>query len=179
MTTPPDPTQPWLPDANQSAPSDPMTYLNPTQQDSPPPPDFSPQPDFAPQPAYPAAPGYATLPGQPGYGPGYPIQPGQPLPAGYGYPVYAQAPPTNTLAIIALVMAFVFAPAAIVCGHIARKQIRTSGESGDGLALAGLICGYVFTGISVLICGVYVVIFAAFVHSANNINDVSNFLHYM
>lgn len=33
---------------------------------------------------------------------------------------------------------------AIICGHIARGQIRLSGgtQQGDGLALAGLIIGY-------------------------------------
>lgn len=32
---------------------------------------------------------------------------------------------------------------AIVCGHIARKQIRASGEDGDGLAVGGLVLGYI------------------------------------
>lgn len=31
---------------------------------------------------------------------------------------------------------------AIVCGHIARSQIRRTGEEGGGLALAGLLIGY-------------------------------------
>lgn len=83
-------------------------------------------------------------------------------PSGYPYP----PPPrgTNTMAILALVFAFVFAPAAIVLGHIARKQIKQTGEEGDGLALAGLIMGYVFTGLTVLFCVgylVFVIIFAA------------------
>jgi predicted RNA-binding protein with TRAM domain len=30
----------------------------------------------------------------------------------------------------------------IVLGHIARAQIRRTGQDGDGLALAGLIIGY-------------------------------------
>jgi hypothetical protein len=54
-------------------------------------------------------------------------------------------PPWNALAIIAFVLAFVVPPGGIVCGHIARGQIRSTGEQGDGLALAGLILGYVFT----------------------------------
>jgi hypothetical protein len=66
--------------------------------------------------------------------------PGPPPPPQYGaYPPPAPAPPTNTLAIIALVCAFVFAPAGIICGIIARRQIRQTGESGDGLALAAII----------------------------------------
>ncbi|MGB9377968.1 MAG: DUF4190 domain-containing protein [Mycobacteriales bacterium] len=62
-----------------------------------------------------------------------------PPPGGYYPPPPPQGPPTNTLAIISLVGAFVFAPAGLICGIIARKQIRQSGEAGDGLALAGII----------------------------------------
>ena len=82
-------------------------------------------------------------------------QPYQSPPPYHGYP----PPPrgTNILAILALVFAFVFAPAAIVMGHIARKQIQQTGEEGDGLALAGLIMGYVFTGLTLLFCVGYVV----------------------
>jgi Domain of unknown function (DUF4190) len=87
---------------------------------------------------------YSLPPGQPHYGPQ-----GQP------YPPYQQpygphpAAPTNGMAITALVcgaVSFVvgitFIPA-IVCGHIAQRQIRQTGEQGGGLALAGLILGYV------------------------------------
>jgi hypothetical protein len=31
---------------------------------------------------------------------------------------------------------------AVVCGHVARGQIRRTGEAGDGVAIAGLILGY-------------------------------------
>src|SRR5829696_3685763 len=79
------------------------------------------------------APGY----GQPAYGPPGYGPPGYPPP---GYPpLYGR--PTNTMAILALVMAFVFAPAGLILGIIARKQIRQTGEDGDGLALAGMIVG--------------------------------------
>jgi hypothetical protein len=100
--------------------------------------------------------------GQPGYGQQpYGAQPGY-GPPGYGQPGYPYAPPvatTNTMAILALVFAFVFAPAAIVLGHVAKKQIRQSGEQGSGLATAGLWLGYIFTGIFALYCaGVIVAI---------------------
>lgn len=49
---------------------------------------------------------------------------------------------TNAMAITAFVMAFVFAILAIPFGHMARSQIRKTGESGGGLALAALIIGY-------------------------------------
>jgi hypothetical protein len=92
--------------------------------------------------------------GQHGPPPGY----GHPLPQGTpaGHPSYpspyyvvAAAPPTNTMAILAIIFAFVFSPLGIVFGLIGRSQIRRTGESGDGLALAGLIFGAVFTALSV------------------------------
>lgn len=66
----------------------------------------------------------------------------------------------STLAIISLVsgllgwtvLPVVGAIAAIVTGHLAKKEIRESNNalSGDGMALAGLILGYVQIGILVL-----------------------------
>lgn len=75
----------------------------------------------------------------------------------------AQAPAssTNVMAILALIFAFVFAPAGIVLGHIGLNQIKKTGESGRGLALTGTILGYVFTGLGLLVLIFYVVIFAA------------------
>ena len=58
-----------------------------------------------------------------------------------GQQPFPQAPKTNTLAIISLVSAFFVSLAAIITGHIALGQIKRSGESGRGLALAGLILG--------------------------------------
>jgi hypothetical protein len=79
-------------------------------------------------------------------------------------------PKTNTLAIVTLVLSLVgllatFALpiitqiAAIICGHIARSQVRHSGgaETGAGMALAGLIIAYlslVFSFIGMLFLGV-------------------------
>ena len=109
------------------------------------------------QPPY-GAPSSGQPYGQPQYGqqPGY----GQPP---YGQQPYAQQPytpqaPTNTMAILSLVFAFVFSPAAIVMGHVAKKQIRQTGESGEGLATAGLWLGYIFTSLYVLICAFYIVV---------------------
>ena len=57
---------------------------------------------------------------------------------------------TDPLAIAALVCGVIqfcgVFPAgifAIVFGHKARRRIRETGEDGDGLALAGLILGYI------------------------------------
>ncbi|MFC4020751.1 DUF4190 domain-containing protein [Micromonospora sp. GCM10011542] len=70
----------------------------------------------------------------------------------YGPPPSGPGRGTNVLAILSLVFAFVFAPAGVVLGHLAKRQIRTSGEEGDQLATWGLILGYVFTGLTLLAC---------------------------
>lgn len=79
-------------------------------------------------------------------------------PAAPAQPIVTQAAPTNTLAIITIIAAFVFPIAGIITGHIALKQLKTSGESGHALAKWGLILSYIFVGIWVL-----VMIFAVFV----------------
>ncbi|MEH0843613.1 DUF4190 domain-containing protein [Micromonospora sp. CPCC 205711] len=57
---------------------------------------------------------------------------------------------TNVMAILSLVFAFVFSPVGIVFGHIAKKQIRRTGEQGNGLATAGLVLSYIFTILGVI-----------------------------
>lgn len=52
------------------------------------------------------------------------------------------APKTNTLAIVSLVSAFLVSLVAVITGHIALRQIKRTGESGRGLALAGVVLGY-------------------------------------
>ena len=83
------------------------------------------------------APGYAQAPA-----PGYAQAPG-----------YAPAPaaaPTNTMAIVSMISSiigwFAFGSLCIVgviLGHISLKQLKTSGEGGRGMALTGLIMGYI------------------------------------
>lgn len=90
-----------------------------------------------------------------------PPPPGVPgYPPGYHYPPQRG---TNTMAILALVLSLVFAPVGIILGHLARKQIRETGEDGDGLALAGMIIGYVLTGLGLLLCVGYVLFFVIIV----------------
>jgi Domain of unknown function (DUF4190) len=108
---------------------------------------------------------YSPPPGQPDYGPQQPYPPYQgPYPAYQGpYPAYPPALTTNGLAIASLVcgvgtfvIGLSFIPA-IICGHIARRQIRQTGEQGGGLALAGLILGYV--GGALFIAAVLAIVF--------------------
>ncbi len=56
-------------------------------------------------------------------------------------------------------------------GAIARKQIRRTGEQGMGLATAGLVCGIVFTALSVIWIVAVVVFFASTVHQINDQNS--------
>lgn len=90
-------------------------------------------------------------PGQQQHGTGSPGQPPYPQ-AGY-----APVPPTNTMAILALVFAFVFAPLGIVFGIIGRRQINRTGEGGRGLATAGLVIGIMSMAVVVLIIVVEIV----------------------
>lgn len=106
--------------------------------------------------------GYGQQYGQQGYGEqGYGQQYGQ---QGYGQQGYAPQQwgprPTNTMAILALVMAFVFAPAGLILGIVARKQIARTGEEGSGLALAGIIVGGFFTAIFALFLIFAIIAFA-------------------
>ncbi len=74
-----------------------------------------------------------------------------------GYPAPSSSGQTNVMAILSLVFAFVFWPAGIVLGHIAKKQIRERNEQGSGLATAGLILSYVFGAIAVVACGIWII----------------------
>jgi hypothetical protein len=67
------------------------------------------------------------------------------------YAAPAAGPRTNTLAIVALIAAFVVPLAGIIVGHIALGQIKKTGEAGHGLALWGTILGYVFTALYIII----------------------------
>ncbi|MEV4631398.1 DUF4190 domain-containing protein [Micromonospora sp. NPDC049523] len=83
--------------------------------------------------------------------PGLYGQPGQYGPGGYP-PGYGPPTGTNVLAILSLVFAIIFPPAGIVLGHLARRQIRRSGEQGSSLAIAGLVLSYIFTVFWLLFC---------------------------
>lgn len=119
--------------------------------------------------------------GPPGYDP-YTAQQGGYQQPGYQQPGFQQPGfqqpyqprSTNTMAILSLVFAFVFAPLGIVFGHIAKKQIRERGDEGEGLATAGLVIGYILTALGVLGCAVDI-IYAIWVASeVNKYNDYDN-----
>ena len=76
-------------------------------------------------------------------------------PSTVSLPVAALAPETSGLAIGSLICGILFfifpsAIAAVVMGHISRAEIRRSGgrKTGEGMALAGLVLGYI--GVSII-----------------------------
>ncbi|WP_329104700.1 DUF4190 domain-containing protein [Micromonospora sp. NBC_01699] len=95
--------------------------------------------------------------------PGYPAPAGYPAPGyqpGYGYPVAA---PQNGMAVAALVVSIVsvlglcgyglggyLGIVGAILGHVAKRQIRERGESGGGMATAGVIIGWITTAIAVI-----------------------------
>jgi hypothetical protein len=123
------------------------------------------QPGYSQQPGYPQS-GY----GQPAYG-----QPGYPQSASSGYPGSATGA-TNGLAIVSLVLSllglffYITAIGGVICGHIARRQIREGHESGDGLALAGLIVGYIILALGVVFI-VFIVIAIVGAAASSGVNS--------
>ena len=63
------------------------------------------------------------------------------------------------LGILGLVLFFgVASIPAVITGHIARRQIRERDEDGAGIALAGLVLGWIGVGLVVLFIGLFVVL---------------------
>jgi Domain of unknown function (DUF4190) len=118
---PPDPQAPNAPSQQLGTPPYPQTHSS--------------QPYYAPPPsAYPQAPA------------------GQPY---YGGPT---APPRNTngLAIAAMVLGIIWvywvgSILALIFGYVARKQIREKNQNGDGMAIAGIVLGWIGVGTLVLV----------------------------
>ncbi|NLU80762.1 DUF4190 domain-containing protein [Micromonospora sp. HNM0581] len=157
-------------------PADPTLPVYPQQPVPPQPPGYAPyQPPTDPYggmksdqgtAAYPP-PGYPATypPTQPGYGYGYP-------PPGYGYPQRK----TNSMAIVALVLSLIgigsciTAPVGAILGHVAIRQIRQTGESGEGMAKAAIIVGWILTGLLALVIIGYTI--AAVVAVANSSSTI-------
>ena len=58
---------------------------------------------------------------------------------------------------------------AVITGHVARHQIKTSGAAGGNLALIGLIVGYVAIGLFLLFIAAYIAFFVfAFAFAATH-----------
>jgi hypothetical protein len=86
-------------------------------------------------------------------GPGGPLAPA-PYQAGFYSPLTIRK--TNGFAVGALICGIIPIPflggiPAVILGHAARAQIRKSGERGDGMAVAGLVLGYLWISIGLMI----------------------------
>jgi hypothetical protein len=81
--------------------------------------------------------------------------------------------PTSTYAILSLtfgVIAWLMAPllgaiVAVVCGHLARAEIRRSPHplEGDGMAIAGLILGYLQIALALMLALLVAIFFGGLV----------------
>ncbi|MFI5891780.1 DUF4190 domain-containing protein [Actinoplanes sp. NPDC051513] len=142
------PADPYAPPAAAYAPPGP--YAPPVQAYSPPAgPPQPPAAAFAPPPpgyAPPPPPGYAP----PGYGPPGAYPPPQP----YQQVVMAVAAPTSGWAVASLVLGIIGLLGgwcafgipcllAVVLGHIGYHETKRGAKSGKGLAVAGLVMGYI------------------------------------
>jgi Domain of unknown function (DUF4190)/Domain of unknown function (DUF1707) len=98
----------------------------------------------------------------PAAGPPYPGP--VPQPGAWAYP--GAVTRTNPLAITSMVCGIVqffgfwllAAIPAVVCGHIARRQIRQTGEQGAGMALAGLIMGWAGVALTAIFVVVIIIV---------------------
>jgi hypothetical protein len=99
------------------------------------------------------------------------------------YPPLPPVPTTSTLAIISLIsgivswflIPFIAAVAAVITGHMAKNEIRKSNGmlSGNGMATAGLVLGYVQLGLGLCLC----VVVAAMLAFGMTIPFISNSIH--
>lgn len=146
-------------------------YAAPTASGSSTPPSYSPAPPAPPYgaPSSPPPAPSASDAGAPPYGQqnGYPQPYGQ---QGYSAPAYgySAAPRVNPLAIVALVSSLVglfVIPVigqivGIITGHISLKQVKTTGERGRGMALSGVLIGYISLGLGILLIVLTAIIIA-------------------
>ena len=138
--------------------------------------DAPPAPPYG-APAYPAPAYGQSAPGAPAYGQqtygqqdtGQQVYGQQPYgQQPYGAPAYgySAAPRVNPLAVVALVSSLVglfVIPVigqivGIITGHISLKQLKTTGERGRGMALSGVLIGYISLGLGILAIVLLVVI---------------------
>ncbi|MEU8079371.1 DUF4190 domain-containing protein [Catellatospora citrea] len=144
---------PYAPPAAANPYATPPSYGSPAVPGSPATPPAS-VPPVAPQSGQPYADPYKSA--DPYAAPQQPY--GQ---APYGQQPYGGYPPPrqqNSMALVALILSLVglltwiTAPIGAILGHSAMKQIRQTGEDGEGMAKAAIIVGWILTGIGVVGC---------------------------
>jgi hypothetical protein len=157
------PTNHQAPDQQEplpQAPAYPQTAPYPQAvqyPEAPPYPEPPPYPQTAPypEPPYGEYPGpYAEFAAP--YPPQHQAAPYYPPPYGPSPYAWQAQRPTNGMAIASMVLGILWvywlgSILALVFGYIARNQIRQRGENGDGMAIAGLVLGWVGIGVLALI----------------------------
>jgi heme/copper-type cytochrome/quinol oxidase subunit 2 len=91
-------------------------------------------------------------------------------------PAPVAVPPTNLLAILSLVGAFIFPVAGVVLGILAKGQIRRTGEGGDTLATVGIVLSIALTVLGVVIIIVVAIIAIVTGQFLSNLSDSGNIL---
>jgi hypothetical protein len=87
--------------------------------------------------------------------------PGGAVPTAWPVPVYQPPTSTNSLARASMILGVaeffsmgLTAVPAVICGHVAKREMRQTGQRGDGLATAGLVLGYmaiIFWGVLIVL----------------------------
>ncbi len=83
------------------------------------------------------------------------------MPVSWPVPVYQPPMSTNSLARASMILGVaeffsmgLTAIPAVICGHVAKREMRLTGQRGEGLATAGLVLGYmaiIFWGIIIVL----------------------------
>jgi len=78
----------------------------------------------------------------------------------------------SPLPILALIFSFIFPLVGAILGHVALSQMRQGkiNDTNKGLATAGVIMGWVFTGIVILCVGAYLALIVSVATAVNSIN---------
>ena len=82
-----------------------------------------------------------------------------PYPPAYVPPIYVVSRPTNSTAVVSLVFGILGwtllpvlgAVIAVIAGHAAQGEIKRTGAGGSGIAMAGLILGWLQVGPGILL----------------------------
>ena len=83
----------------------------------------------------------------------------------------------SPLPVLALVFAFVAPLVGAILGHVALSQMRQGkiSSANIGLAKAGMICGWVFTGLTFIFLAIYIVALVALVGSGADLSGFSDY----
>ncbi len=79
----------------------------------------------------------------------------------YQYQYAAPSPKTNTLAIVGFILSFIVPIVGLILSIIGKKQIKATGEGGNGLATAGIVISSIDLGFSLLGAIIYLAVYGS------------------